>query len=80
MIDELTRTKPTTAPPPKLWHNWFRSLVNDQWSSGERGPFVSPKGWPTRDIAETKAEAWESWSNWRGKVEYLGAFPDGEAP
>lgn len=82
MSDLLTERDLKTeraTEPPKRWRNWFDSLTG-RWSSGATGPQPGSKLWPSKDLAETAAAGWEMHSNWRGKVKYLGAFPDGEAP
>lgn len=77
---ETLLQKEPVKEPAKRWRNWWRSLVNDTWASGETGPLQGQRTWPSRDAAETAAEASTYFKNWRGKVEYLGAFPEGETP
>ena len=86
-----TSTKPIheerIEEPAKAWRNWYVAIKGvtfddgDFWKAGEiRRSDVT---WPSREIAEQKAEedaVDETGAVVLGVLEYLGAFPEGQRP
>lgn len=90
MLDtkETIDTTPVTIEPANGWRNWAR--VIKPYRSEETGAIRRPgdlvRGqhvWPTKDIAESKAEAYSRTAKSavrEGFLKYLGAFPEGTTP
>lgn len=92
LLTDLDLKTERATEPPKRWRNWWRfsipvrGLDRDYDQGDHPGPIV----FPSRDIAETVARhklehGKLTWSDghktpFSAYIEYLGAFPDGEAP
>ena len=83
-LEKLLAQKPMKKPAMG-WRNWW--LQKRDWTArdgtisraGEVGPGNTI--WPSKDIAETRAEKWFAETiNGHDFSEYLGAFPEGERP
>lgn len=85
MIDEQLDERPITKPPAR-WRNWWRVVepyVSNEGTPWPRGEHPGVRVWPSKDAAETAGRRSEAQVNGMpgpGRVEYLGAYPEGERP
>lgn len=94
--DDLRTEREPVKEPAKAWRNWWRlywpTYVRCEacgvfhFRGRAQGEAVDYDGcctvYPSRDTAESDARATENYdeSCERAKVEYLGAYPEGERP
>ena len=82
---ELVREIQRSAPPSRLWRNWWRCLepmeltTSDGVFNLERGAVFSSGPHPSRDVAEQIAA--DTMARPGGEaLAWLGAHPDGARP
>lgn len=95
MLEEKERTETVTEPPLR-WRNWWRLYPPTyvcceacgvfHFRGRPAGEVVNYDGcctvYPSKDLAESDAKATENFDEScdQAKVEYLGAYPEGETP
>ncbi len=86
MIDTMPLGVQRTARPPRRWRNWlFFPSAAEHGKLGWLGPgrYCGPIVWPSRDAAETGFAEFERVAGYwmrKHRVEYLGAYPEGQEP